>query len=108
MEEVTLSGDHGTRRSDYAIGPRDEKNPKNFGHINGYTSKADDTPIAREVEAYLDMLNIVPDPAQVAMVRKMRPGEDMETYRENIVRPACRKIIDAEVRKLREGMKGDK
>jgi peptidoglycan hydrolase-like protein with peptidoglycan-binding domain len=108
MKEVTLKGESGVRRSDYAMAPKGEKDPRNFGHINGYTPKADDTPIAREVEAYLDMLNIVPDPAQVAMVRKMRPGEDLDAYRENIVRPACRKIIDAEVRKLRDNLKSGK
>jgi hypothetical protein len=98
-EEVTIKRDGKVRRSDFAIGERTAKEPRSFGHINGYTAKSDGSPIAREVEAYLDMLNIVDDPDLVGMVRKMRPGEDIETFREEVVRPVCRKVVGALIRR---------
>jgi hypothetical protein len=45
------------------------------------------------------MLNIVDDPDLVGMVRKMRPGEDIETFREEVVRPVCRKVVGALIRR---------
>jgi peptidoglycan hydrolase-like protein with peptidoglycan-binding domain len=107
MPEVTLKKGGRNRRSDYAIALKSDHDPKSFGHINIYTPKADGTPIAREVSAYLDMLNMVDVPDLVAMVPKMQPGEDVQNYRENILRPACRKIIDAKIRKLRGQTKVD-
>jgi hypothetical protein len=99
MEEVEIKGGKKKRRSDIAIGEFGATNPKEFGHINGYTAKADDSPIAREVEAYLDMLNAVEDPELVGMVRKIRPGEDIDTFREEVVRPVCRKVVGALIRR---------
>ncbi len=100
MEEVTIKDDETgkSRRSDFAQGPKNETDPRMFGHINTYTAKADGTPIAAEVRAYIDMLNMVEIPDLVGMIRKRRPDEDRETYRETVIRPVCRKIVEAQIR----------
>ncbi len=105
MKEVTLKNEvtGQTRRSDFAQGPKTSKDPSEFGHINTYTPKSDGSPIAEEVKAYIDMLNIVKDPGLVGMIRKRRPDEDRETYRETVIRPMCRKIIEAQIR-VHEGV----
>jgi hypothetical protein len=99
LEETTIRKDRIHRRSDFAIAETGATDPRAFGHINGYTSKADGSPIAREVEAFLDMLLAVEDPELVGMVRKLRPGEDIAEFRENVVRPVCRKVVGALVRR---------
>ena len=100
MEEITVENraTGQKRRSDFAQGPKDVEDPRRFGHINTYTPKADGSPIAGEVKAYIDMLNSVEIPELVGMIRKRRPDEDRETYRETVIRPVCRKIVEAQIR----------
>ena len=105
MEEITVENraTGQKRRSDFAQGPKDVEDPRRFGHINTYTPKADGSPIAGEVKAYIDMLNSVETPDLIGMIRKRRPDEDRETYRETVIRPVCRKIVEAQIR-VHEGV----
>lgn len=103
-KELPVETPTGWRRPDATFGHQEDGISIDV-YMNTYTPRKDGTPTKREQEA-LDALAEEVEPEFVKGLRKLKPGDDEDNYRDT-ARDVCRKAF-GEVRKKREKLRDER
>jgi|GEM_PF-2955386 len=91
-------GDGRRRRSDYAMGPENSRDPDKYSHINTASQHADGSLTGREQRAYDDIAKKLGEDF-VKTVPKFKAGDDPEAYAKQ-VRAVCDELVRAQEDRL--------